>query len=451
MSNIIYSDRRGGAALGISGSVTLRFKTDQVTVGKKTATIQCDPTFVEIDWDDGTVERVKGSTLTHTYAVAGTYDVKVSTIGPTKFTPRYGSEQGENPASTPLEGGRELIGLLNGSTWRTSPNFGGTFSATNLALIDSSCQQAFDKVVVASGAFAYTPLTSLYSGFNFPLAWNLAGMFKSGAITTWPSTAKMESAISVRLMFQYTNLTGIPFTDFGAVSGASGLSHILFLRDCPIADGGIPNGFRITDGANGAWNWASGWLCTNLPHVAFPSSMYSMWSSYSSLPNVVTIPKEAIDFRLSTDPLEFNFGAFGNCPNLTTIDFSWCPTLTSGTINGWSRTIRNLTLPAVLPLLDRWGWDGISELSASSQEQILTRIDANNVSTGDFRYVKFTNDVANAPPWNLFSGPPTPGETILTYTGAPGQADPIQTWSGAAVTAKNNLVSRGYRVGYYST
>ena len=463
MTNLVHPDKIAGGGLNPSGFVTLRYATEAAIGGNRTITVGCDECFVDIDWDDGIIERrLRGRNFTHTYATAGTYDIKISTIGASAFTPRHTTypnientqRGGAAVSDISVPYARELIGIVDGTYWRCSQNLNYAFMNTSLQFIDVTAKPVFDRATSTGYLFAGTrggPLT-FYANFDLPNSFDANAIcMESTSLQTWPASATCAKVGARRQAFYAcTSLVQFQPSTFGSLAPPSeNPDYYNFFSDGP-SNLQLPNGFTMGANGTGPWGWLRGQLWSTLPNITYTANSGGyMWSTYSYMPNITTIPKEALDFRLVTVPLSFNFGSFGGCPKLTTIDFSWCPTLAANTINGWSGNIRNLTLPASMPFLTSWKWDcGESNLSAASIEQILLRVDANNASNDAVVFANPGNPFA--PPWNA-PAPPTPGDDVRTYTGAAGQSDPIQTWSGAAVTAKNNLVSRGYRVLYYST
>lgn len=466
MSNLIHPDKIAGGGLNPSGFVTLRYATEAVVGGNRTITVGCDECFVDIDWGDGIIERrQRGRNFTHTYATVGTYDVTVSTIGIGAFTPRHttfanveNAQRGTRPVSEiSVPYARELIGIVDGTYWRCSTNMNYAFMNTSLAFIDASAKPVFDRARSTSYLFAGTrggPLT-FYANFDLPNSISANAICReSTSLQQWPASATCVNLQERRCAFLgCPSLVQFQPSRFGSLTPpAENPDYYEFFQGTPNLQ--LPNGFTVGASGSGPWSWLRDQTWSTLPNITYTADAGGyLRTNYFGMPNITTVPREALDCRLMTVPLDFNFGTFASCPNLTTIDFSWCPTLEVNTSNSWSSNIRNLTLPAVTPNLTQWCWDsGSSNLSAASIEQILTRIDANGLGGTPPKVVKLNLQDSTASPWFRFNpSSRIPGEHVQTYTGDVGQSDPIQTWSPAAIAAKNNLVSRGYAVGYFST
>lgn len=459
--NLFYSEKKAGGAYGVSGSLTMRFKTDQVTPGKRTATIQCDPASLEVDWGDGTIERLRGSTFTHEYETAGVYDVKVSTIGASRFTPRYSTD-----LSTGLEGCRELIALLDGSTWRASSNLNGSFTQTSLSLIDASCQQAFEVVTSARSAFrGATDLTEIYDGFNMPLCADSRAMFMNTSLVSWPESGTFEDSGANANMFEGANLASFPDIAFGKEPGSGGAQGSWFetWSFCPFVQGGIADNFRVPAGTTFPADWGRGALWTTPPAIQWPSSVSSAQGFFANSPNLTAITKESLDFRAAAainQEVQLSFSFAGGCPQLTSVDFSYMPTFSTRQDN-MSASITTWIMPVEpMPyLLVRDFSTANSRLDLASTGIVLSKL-AEHVNV--FGAPAPNTRTASLVTGFFVGGPPSSGPYAglldLPLRFAPGTADQpiqgcaaIQDWTPQMVADKDALVAAGIRVAYRDT
>lgn len=463
--NLLRSEMSAGGAFGASGHVTLRFETDRVTPGKRTATIQCDPANLEVDWGDGTVDRLRGTTFTHEYETAGVYDVKVSTIGASRFTPKYAAPSytnNDNPATAPREGGLELIGLLDAETWRAGPDFNSAFFRTNLEFVDSSCQGVFDRITEAQHMFSRSKINNLYEGFNLPLVRAGNRMFFGTPLQTWPLSARMESMRMFWRMFENSQLSSFPLQDFGADSMDSNQAHLLTWSGCPIVQGGMVDNIKIRPNTNSIRGWCDGWLVTIPPAMTIPTTVASLIECFNGCPNLTTVPKEAVDCRARSGPVEWTGGFGANCPNLTTIDFTYWPNMRCG-INSMGSSVTKWIMPVEpMPYLLSSGTDfrtGSARLDFESTEAILQKLVEHITVFGEPTPNSRCVQLAGG---GFYSGP-LGNNLFLGFTGSSGNGlpndlpqsrpgcVPIQQWTPEMIANKDTLVAAGIQVTYQDT
>lgn len=459
--NLLRSEMSAGGAYDVSGHVTLRFETDRVTSGKRTATIQCDTAIVEVNWGDGAVERFRGSTFTHEYETPGVYDVKVSTIGASRFTPRYATPSylnNDNPAAETREGGLELIGVLDAETWRAGPDFNSAFFRTNLEFVDSSCQGVFNKITEAQHMFSRSQISNLYEGFNLPLPTLGNRMFFGTPLQTWPASGRMESMRMFWSMFQNSQLASFPVQDFGADTMDSNQAHRDTWRGCPIVQGGMVDNIKISPNTNSMPGWCNGWLVTTPPAMAIPSTVASIVGSFSNCPNLTAIPKEAVDCRGRSGPVNWSSGFASNCPNLTTIDFTWWKNMTTG-INSMGSGVTSWIMPVEpMPfLLTVTDFRTIgARLNFDSTEAILNKLVEHITVFG----APAPNTRAVQLAGNGFYSGPLGNNAFLGFNGSSGNGFPndlpqtrpgcvpIQQWTPEMIANKDTLVAAGIQVTY---
>ena len=197
-----------------------------------------------IDWGDGNTEKILNKTIgmgvyEHTYATAGTYEIKLS--GRATGYPTLNMDTGDGMVFSVMNSGPN-VAKISGKLGQifstlpdgTNPNFAAAFAeATNLTEIPADL---FDGVSGApvlgmfGGTFSDTGITSIPDGLfdgivGAPVLGMFSGTFYNTPITSIPDGLfdGIVGAPAVRMFtatFSDTQITSIPDGLFAGISGA---------------------------------------------------------------------------------------------------------------------------------------------------------------------------------------------------------------------------------------
>ena len=196
-----------------------------------------------IDWGDGNTEKILNKTIgmgvyEHTYATAGTYEIKLS--GRATGYPTVNMETGDGIVFSVMNSGPN-VAKISGKLGQifstlpdgTNPNFAMAFGqATNLTEIPADLFDGASGAPVPGmfyGTFVNTPIASIPDGLfdgivGAPAESMFEGMFYNTPITSIPdglfagiSGAPAESMFSGT--FENTPITNVPTNVFGNLTG----------------------------------------------------------------------------------------------------------------------------------------------------------------------------------------------------------------------------------------
>lgn len=197
-----------------------------------------------IDWGDGNTEKILNKTIgmgvyEHTYATAGTYEIKLS--GRATGYPTLNMETGDGIVFSVMNSGPN-VAKISGKLGQifstlpdgTNPNFAAAFvQATNLTEIPADLFDGVSGAPVPGmfvSTFVYTGITSIPDGLfdgisGAPAEGMFAGTFSDTPITSIPDGlfAGISGAPAVRMFdstFYNTQITSIPDGLFAGISGA---------------------------------------------------------------------------------------------------------------------------------------------------------------------------------------------------------------------------------------
>lgn len=232
------SRRRGG---GYGDAFVLEVKTDN------TGTSDDDqftlPTFTSgtydynVDWGDGTDDDFTGATSrTHTYPVAGTYEVKITGVFPRIFfnnggdrlklleVLNWGSVGFSNTQAGAFFGCANLSSLAAGATWSETVTVANNMFRNCTSLTQLPADMTLAALLNGSSMFHNTALTSLPSGMTLAALETATSMFQNTALTSLPSGMTLAALVTGTNMFRDNPLTSLPSgMTLAALTSGSGM------------------------------------------------------------------------------------------------------------------------------------------------------------------------------------------------------------------------------------
>jgi hypothetical protein len=419
--------------------------TEAVTPGTVDYNFDVLAGTVDVDWGDGTSSTgLTTGVTTHTYASAGKYTVTITQNGTNTFRPDIGLQE-ISVQHKPIEGGDNF---WNSSLYRMAyfasnlkewayTDFTGV---TSLEEAWSNCTSltSFPSITapnVTDASIAWSNCTSFttFPAIDFPICSNFLQAWKGCSSMTsfgacdlsqgtfvkeaWRGCTSLTSfpAIDFPLCPRFdqawqtcNNLTTFPAIDLGSQAASTVNMYRAWYGNSSLTSWGACN-------TSNAYNIEEAWYdnvaLTSFPVVDF-SSVTNARSAWQNCTSLTSFP--AIDFPVCTN----FYRTWRNCSSLTTfplIDVS------SGTDfrDTWRTCSSLATFPANMfdsaTATNYTNAFYVCALTAASVENILVSIDTSGVSNGTLG----------------ISGGTTAGQA---------------SWTTAATTAYNSLVTKGWTI-----
>lgn len=344
----------------------------------------------KVDWGDGSaVETSTANNLSHTYATSGTYKITINSNSGVYY-PFFNDSGEEDQITSIVYAGTDSNAV--GTSLRLA--FFGANNMTEYKQIESATASVttFESAWANCSGLTSFPLIDTSSGTNLKGPW-----FGCSGLTSFP-LIDTSSATTLQ----------------GAWNGCSGLTSF------PAIDASSSTTFFKT--------WYGNSSLESFPLIDTSSGVYftQTWFGNGNLDNISNLPGATTSFPLINTSSGTTFeGCWMNCSSLVSfpaLDFSSATTVKSA----WNGCQSLTTFPA--NLFDSTGtltsnaffntWVGCA-LTAQSIENILTSLDTNGVSN-----------------------------ISLVVSGGTNAAK--STWSSAANTAYNNLVTKGWTITFNS-
>ena len=400
----------------------------------------------EVDWGDGTTQSYTTNNPTHTYSSAGEYTIKVTPAEGSIYRPYFNNAVSDTSiASVSGTGGSQLGGALN-DAWEGASNmtsfssnidtssvtnfsnawnncFGLTSfplintsnvtsfyrawfncsSLTSFPLIDTSSGTSFNGTWYNCSSLTSFPLIDTSSGLSFYDAWN-----NCNSLTSFPLLDTSNVTSFYRAWRSCSSLTSFPLIDT-----SSGTSFSNTWRDCSSL-----TSFPLIDTSSGtsmSHSWRGCSSLTSFPlintsNVTTFSGAWQTCSSLASFPLLDTSSGTSFNNTWNSTALT----SFPSCDfsSATNFNGAWyfCSSLTSFPANMFDTTGTLLSTA----FANTWKYNA---LTAQSIENILVSLDTNGASN-----------------------------ITLNIDGGTNAAK--TTWSTAANTAYNNLITKGWSITY---
>ena len=301
-----------------------------------------------IDWGDGNTEKISNKTIgmgvyEHTYATAGTYEIKLS--GRATGYPTFNMETGDGMVFSVMNSGPN-VAKISGKLGQifstlpdgTNPNFAGAFlEATNLTEIPADLFDGVSGAPVLGmfyGTFAGTQITSIPDGLfdgivGAPAESMFASTFGYTGITSIPDGLfdGIVGAPASRMFygtFQDTQITSIPDGLFDGIVGAPAVRMFdSTFSDTPITS--IPDG--LFDGIVGApAENMFAYTFVNTPIASIPDGLFAgisgapasrmFYNTFSNTP-ITSIPENLFGDISGAEKYGMFEKTFSNCTSLT--------------------------------------------------------------------------------------------------------------------------------------
>jgi len=363
-----------------------------------------------IDWGDGTTTTVTTTgNKSHTYSIVGTYQIQITGTFPVfSNAGNYASAQLITSVDSLTVG---MLTSLDHSFWQTR----------NLTSINT----AFDTTGVTSFSYAWNncraltsfPLINTSSGTDFSYAWeyctsltsfplidtsagtNFTNTWSSTALTSFPLIDTSSGITFFRTWYFSTSLTSFPLIDTSAGTNFSYAWSHTALTSFPLLDTSSGTNFNnawsstaltsfpalnLSAGTDFSYTWANCTSLTSFPalNLSAGTNFYQAWANCSSLTSFPSVNVSA--------GTNFSYTWY-NCPSLTSFPANMFDTCTA---TNFTNAFLNCAL------------------SQTSVNNILISIDTAGQSGGTLNI----NGGTSATP------------------------------SGAGITAKNNLIAKGWTV-----
>ena len=389
-----------------------------------------------VDWGDGSaLETSTSNTLSHTYASAGTYVVKINTNSGANYRPRFDNSGDEDQIiSVAIDfadsaGSNDLARAFSGAQNMTQYNqvAAATSRVTNFSyawkncsgltsfpLIDTGTNPRFRETWKGCTGLTSFPLIDTTGSNDFRLTWyGCSGLTSFPLIDTSSATSNLTqtwtgcSGLTSFPLINTSNTTNLKqcwmdcssLTDFPLIDTSNVVNFDSAWADCISL-----SSFPLIDTSNGT-NFRSAWsACTGL--TVFPVLDTSSGTSFISSWNECTFSTfPVLDVSSGTD-FSNAWKSNQNLNNFPILDFSSATNFSSA----WDGTFGLTTFPA--NQFDITGtltsnafsnaWRGGS-LNAQSIENVLTSLDRNGAQSINLTLTKGTNAlsiIADASTWS---------------------------------------------------
>ena len=400
-----------------------------------------------VDWGDGSsLETSTSNTLSHTYASAGTYLVKVnSTSG--SYRPKFNSSGDEDQITSIDIGFEDSTGFSN----NIERAFSGAQNMTQYSQVAAATSSVSDYENTWENCSGLTsfPLIDTSSATNFHHTWA-----ECSGLTSFPV---LDTSNGTNFRGAWTGCTGL--TSFPVLNTSSGTSFIVTWRGCsgltsfPVLD--TSNATRF----NESWKNCTGLTSFPLINTSSGTSFYAAWNSCSGL---TTFP--LIDTSSATNVAH----AWGSCSgltsfplintsNVTDFSFTWggtgitsFPTLDTSSGTHFASAWRQCQSLTTFPALNYSS--GVQFKDAWISCRNLTTYPANRFdSTGTLLSNAFDNSWKDCALTaqsieNILTSLDTNGGSNVSLGISGGTNANASTWSTDAIIAHTNLINKGWTI-----
>ena len=352
----------------------------------------------EVDWGDGTTESLTTNNPTHAYSSAGEYTIKVTPAEGSTYRPHFNDAISDTSIASVSGTGGSQLGTTLHDAWDGASNM--TSFGEN---VDTSSVTRFDYAWSKCSSLTSFPQLDTSSGTSFSYAW-----YNCTGLTSFP-LLDTSSVTNFYGAWYDTGLTSFPLLDT-----SSGTSFGRGWRDCssltsfPLLD--TSSGTNFT----GAWQSCSGLTSFPLLDTSSGTNFSNAWYGNTSLTS----------FPLIDTSSGSNFsGTWNTCSGLTSfpqLDFS------SGTyfFSAWFNCNQLTSFPANM-------FDTTGTLTSTA-------------FNGAWRYCALTAQSIE----NILVSLDTNGASNITLSINNGTNASKTTWSTAANTAYDNLITKGWTISY---
>ena len=380
----------------------------------------------EVDWGDGSTESLTTNAPTHTYSSAGEYTIKVTPAEGSTYRPYFNNVVSDTSiASVSGTGGSQLGTNLSGA-WKGASNI-TSFSSN----IDISSVTDFIATWDTCSSLTSFPVLDTSSGITFFAAWNACSSLTSFPVLDTSSGTNFRSAwrdcssltsfpvldTSSGTNFQQTWFGCSSLTSFPLINTSSGTNFNGTWRDCsgltsfPLIN--TSSGTGLT-GFSDTWRNCSSLTSFPLINTSSGTGFNNTWRNCSSLTSFPLIDTSSGNSFAFAWVNASSLTSFPSCDfsSATSFTFAWsdCSSLTTFPANMFDTT-GTLESNAFAQ-----AWANCA-LTAQSIENILVSLDTNGTSNIDLNISGGTNAAKT-------------------------------TWSAAANTAYNNLITKGWTIAH---
>ena len=403
-----------------------------------------------VDWGDGSaLETSTSNTLAHTYSSSGTYVVKINNNSGATYRPFFINSGDEDQiVSVVIAGAGSLTDLTHafqGSANMTSykqvssvtsnvtslsSSFASCSSLTSFPAIDASSVTSVHSAWKECTNLATFPAIDLSSTTQFYRGWK-----DCTSLTSFGLCDTSSGQTFGETWFNCSSLTSFPLID---TSSATNLNDTW--RSCSSLTSFPQIDTSSVTLMSRTWRGCSS--LTSFPQVDTSSVtlMNSTWQSCSSLTSFPLIDTSSV-----TDPRD----AWNNCTGLTS--FPALNLSSGGDFRGaWFNCSSLTSFPSITPTsgTDFGGaWRNCSSLTTYPANQF----DTTGTLTSSAFALAFGNCALTAQSIeNILTSLDTNGSQNVTLHIAGGTNAAKSTWSTAANTAYNNLVTKGWTISFNS-
>ena len=401
----------------------------------------------EVDWGDGTTESLTTNAPTHTYSSAGEYTIKVTPAEGSTYRPYFNNSVSDTSIASVSGTGGSRLGTTLLDAWEGASNM-TSFNSN----IDTSGVTNFTGTWSRCSSLTSFPSIDTSSGTNFSGAWNRCSSLTSFPLLDTSSGLSFSSA-----WYDCDSLTSFPSIDTSsATSFHSAWQLCSSLTSFPSIDTSSGTSFNYT--------WSNCSSLTSFPLIDTSNAgfMYGAWQNCSSLTSFPLI---------DTSNATYFYYTWGGCSSLTSF-----PLLATSNVTNFNRTWFNCNQLTSFPSIDTSS--GTNFQYAWYECTSLTTFPLLNVSSGtDFRLTWYQCSSLTTFPANMFNTTgtlrsdafyqcwefcalsaqsieniltslDTNGASNITLTISNGTNAAKTTWSAAANTAYNNLITKGWTITY---
>ena len=402
----------------------------------------------EVDWGDGTVETLTTNNPTHTYSSAGEYTIKITPAEGSTYRPDFDNAISDTSIASVSGTGGSQLGTRLERSWYGASNM-TSFSAdidtsgvtnfrdawrdcsslTSFPLLNTSNGIDFDNAWYNCSGLTSFPLLNTSNGIDFKSAWiNCSGL------TSFP---QLDTSSGTDFFATWQNCTGL--TTFPSINTSSVTNFGRAWYGCS----GITT-FPQLDTSNGidfgqAWRDCSSLTSFPLLNTSSGTSFTRAWRNCSGL--------TSFPLLITSSGTNFSF-AWSGCTGITT--FPLIDTSSATSVEQAWNDCRNLV---EFPALD------FSNVTGSFRRTwyfctSLTTFPANmfdnigTTSSTGFQDAFRSCDLTAQSIENILVSLDTCGASNIELGINAGNNASKSTWSTAANTAYNNLITKGWTISY---
>ena len=377
----------------------------------------------EVDWGDGSTESLTTNAPTHTYSSAGEYTIKVTPAEGSTYRPYFNNAVSDTSIASVSGTGGSQLGTDLSDAWEGASNM-TSFSSN----IDTSSVDTFNNAWSNCPSLTSFPLIDTSSGVYFIGTW-----LNASSLTSFPAIDTSSATYFSSTWTNCTGLTSFPLIDtssvttfFNAWSGCSSLTSF------PLIDTSSSTSFGST------WKGCSSLTLFPLINTSIGTNFSNTWNGCSSLTSFPLIN--------TSSGTGFN-NTWRNCSSLTSF-----PLINTSSGNSFAFAWVNASSLTSFPSCDfssatsfTFTWSGCSSLTTFPANMFDT---TGTLSSNAFGQA-WTNCALTAQSIeNILVSLDTNGTSNIDLNISGGTNAAKTTWSAAANTAYNNLITKGWTIAH---